>query len=141
MHLVIAPTPHLSIPFKTILGLLAAICALAALAIPGVAGAAGGSDSPELGLTFPTGEAHLSASQVSVWATCEGPEARVCNGTLTLTRGGNKHEVPFSVISGTNQSLDVPVGVDARAKRIVAIVRTEQANGAFARSRHVLRLG
>lgn len=140
MHPVIAHTPHSSIPFKSSLSLLAAICALAILAIPGAA-AAGSSSPPELSLTFPTKEAHLSGSQASVWATCDGPEARVCNGTLTLTRSGNKHEVPFSVIAGTNQSLDVPVQVDSSAKRLVAIVKTEQANGTVARSRVVLRLG
>ncbi len=133
-----ATSLHNSISSKTFLGLLAAICTLAMLAIPG---AAVGSDSPELSLTFPTAEAHLSGSQASVWVTCEGPEARVCNGTLTLTRSGNKHDVPFSVISGTNQSLDVPVGVDSKARRIVAVVRTAQANGTSVRTRHVLRLG
>jgi hypothetical protein len=141
MQPVTAPTPHLPISFKTLLGLLAAVCALAALAIPAAAGAESGSDSPELSLTFPTNEARLSGSQASVWATCNGPEARVCNGTLTLTRGGSKHQVPFSVIAGTNQSLTVPLGSDAMAKRFVAIVRTEQANGALARSRSILRLG
>ncbi|HEX7278880.1 MAG TPA: hypothetical protein VF255_04560 [Solirubrobacterales bacterium] len=92
-------------------------------------------------MTFPTKEAHISGSQASVWVTCKGPEARVCNGTLTLTRSGNRHEVPFSVISGTNQSLTVPLGADAVAKRFVAVVRTAQANGAHVRSRAVLRLG
>jgi hypothetical protein len=138
MHPMSATFLHNPTSSKTFLGLLAAICTLAVLAIPGAAAA---SDSPELSLTFPTGEAHLSDSQASVWVTCEGPEARVCNGTLTLTRGGNKSEVPFSVIAGTNQSLDVPVGVDSKAKRIVAVVRTEQANSAFVRSRNILRLG
>jgi hypothetical protein len=141
MHPVNAHTPHLPTSIKTLLCLPAAICALAVLTIPGTAGAASGSDSPELNLTFPTKEAHLSGSQASVWATCDGPEARVCNGTLTLTRGGSRHEVPFSVISGTNQSLDVPVQVDAGAKRIVAVVKTEQANGSFVRTRAILRLG
>jgi hypothetical protein len=136
-----APTPHLPTSIKTLLCLPAAICALAVLTIPGTAGAASGSDSPELSLTFPTKEAHLSGSQASVWTTCDGPEARVCNGTLTLTRGGNKNEVPFSVIAGTNQSLEVPVSVDSSAKRIVAVVKTEQANGTVVRSRVLLRLG
>ena len=138
MHLVNAPTPHLSISSKTFLTLLAAICALALLGIP--AGAAADSDSPELELTFPTREAHLSGSQASVWATCEGPEARVCGGTLTLTTSGNKHQVPFSVIAGTNQSLEVPLGADSTAKRIVAVVKTAQANGAFVRTRSILSL-
>jgi hypothetical protein len=141
MQPVNSSTPHTSLSSKTFLGLIATICALAALAIPTVAGAAADSDSPELSLTFPTREAHLSGSQASVWATCEGPEARVCNGTLTLTRSGKKHEVPFSVISGTNQSLDVPLELDSNARRVVAVVKTAQANGVYARSRSVLRLG
>lgn len=135
-----APTPHSSISSKIFLGLLATLCALAVLAIPAAAGAAGSNEPPELSLTFPTGEAHLSGSKASVWATCEGPEARVCNGTLTLTSGGNKQEVPFSVISGTNQSLTVPLGAEVTAKRIVAVVRTVQANGVHVRSRAFLRL-
>jgi hypothetical protein len=135
----IATTPHTLISFKTFLGLLAAISALAIFGIPAAAGAAG-SDSPELSLTFPTGDAHRSGSQTSVWVTCDGPEARVCNGTLTLTRSGNKHEVPFSVISGTNQSLSVPLAAEATAKRVVAVVKTAQDNGAYARSRAFLQL-
>jgi hypothetical protein len=141
MQPVIAPTPHISISFKTFLGLLAAICALATLAIPVTAGAAADSDpSPELGLTFPTREAEVSGSQASVWATCQGPEARVCNGTLTLTTSGHQHLVPFSVIAGTNQHLTVSLGTDSTAKRIVAIAKTAQANGVYDRSREVLRL-
>ena len=137
----INPSSHFSISFKAFLGVLATICALAILAILGAAGAAAGSNKPpELSLAFPTGEAHLSGSQASVWATCRGPEARVCNGTLTLTTSGNKHGVPFSVIAGTNQRLTVPLGADSTTRRIVAIVRTKQANGVYARSRAVLRL-
>lgn len=134
----IAPFKHLPISSKTFRSLVASICALASLAIPVGAGAS--SDSPELSLTFPTREAHPSGSQVSVWATCQGPEARVCSGTLTLTRSGNKQEVPFSVIAGTNQSLSVPLEVDPTAKRVVAVVKTAQANGAYVRSREVLHL-
>jgi hypothetical protein len=141
MQPVNAPSPHFPISFKTLLGSLAAICALAVLASPNVAGAAAGSNSsPELSLTFPTREAHLSGSQASVWATCRGPEASVCGGTLTLTTSGNKHRIPFSVIAGTNQSLTVPLGADSTAKRIVAIVSTAQANGVYVRSRNVLHL-
>jgi hypothetical protein len=134
------PPAHLSLSSKTFLAGLAALCALALLAIPGAAGAAAGSDSPELSLSFPTGDAHRSGSQTSVWVTCDGPEARVCNGTLTLTRSGDKHQVPFSVISGTNQSLSVPLATEATAKRVVAVVKTAQDNGAYARSRAFLDL-
>lgn len=136
----INPSSHSSIPFKTLSGALATICALAILAILAAGAAAGSNESPELSLAFPTGEAHLSGSQASVWTSCRGPEARVCNGTLTLTTSGNKHKVPFSVIAGTNQNLTVPLGADSTAKRIVAIVKTAQANGAYVRSRQVLRL-
>lgn len=141
MQLVNAPTPHLSTSSKRFLAPLAVICALAILGMPGAAGAAAGSNSsPELSLAFPTGEAHLSGSQASVWVTCRGPEARVCNGTLTLATSGNKHSVPFSVIAGTHQSLAIPLGADSTAKRFVAVVKTAQADGSYVRSREALRL-
>ncbi|HEU5063236.1 MAG TPA: hypothetical protein VFT79_08825 [Solirubrobacterales bacterium] len=137
----INPSSRFSISFKTFLGVLATVCALAILAsLTAAAATAGSNEPPELSLTFPTGEAHLSGSQASVWSTCRGPEARVCSGTLTLTTSGNKHRVSFSIVAGTNQSLTIPLGADSTAKRIVAIARTEQANGVYARSRNVLRL-
>ena len=135
----ISSAGHLSIPSKALLGLLAAICALAVFVAPG---AAAGSGAPELSLTFPSREAHLSGSQASVWVTCQGPEERDCNGTLTLTRSGKKHQVPFSVIAGTNQSLSVPLAINSSAKRIVAVARTVQADGSYLRYRvplHVAR--
>jgi hypothetical protein len=138
MQPVIETSPHIPVPFKMFLGLLAVICALAVIAIPGAA--AGSNPSPKLSLTFPTKEAHLSGSQASVWSTCQGPETHVCNGTLTLTTSGDKHSVPFSVIAGTNQNLTVPLGADSTANRIVAVVKTAQSNGVYLRSRNVLHL-
>lgn len=117
---------------------MSSVCALALFAIP--AGAGASSDSPELSLAFPTGEVQLTGSRASVWSTCQGPAARVCSGTLTLTRNGSKHKIPFSVVAGTNQSLTVPLGAGAMGKRIVAVARTAQANGAYVRSRDVLHV-
>lgn len=139
MQLVNATSPHIPISVPRLLVLLAVIGALAAIAIP--TAAIGSGPSPKLSLDFPTGEAHASGSRTSVWTTCRGPEAHVCNGTLTLRTSGAKHSVPFSVIAGTNQNLTVPLGADSSVKRIVAIVRTVQANGNHTRSREVLHLG
>lgn len=139
---VISPLAYRSISTKQILGLLAAICVLAIAITPAAAGAAAGSDSaPELNLMFPTGQVQLSGSEASVWSTCEGPEAHVCHGTLTLTASGNKRKISFSVITGTNQSLTVPLEADPSANRVVAIVRTDQGDGVYLRSRIILHVG
>jgi hypothetical protein len=122
-----------------LIGLVAMVCALATLAIAGATGATAGRKSPpEMSLTFPTGEAHPSGSRASAWATCRAPEALVCNGTLTTS--GSKHRVPFTVIAGTNQSLDLPLAAGSKADRVLVIVRTAQASGALVRTRTVLHL-
>lgn len=123
------------------LGLLAATCGLAVLVLPGVASAfADPSPSPEMSVTFPSERARLVGSQAVVLVKCLGSEASVCNGTLTLTTSGNKHKVPFSVSGGAKQSLTVPLGADAAtARRAVAVARTAQAGGIYARSSEVLR--
>lgn len=136
-----APSLKTSVPFKPFSKLLAAICLLAILGSLGASSAAANSDAtPELSLTFPTNQAQRSGSRASVWATCKAPEAEVCHGTVTLTTSGNKHTAPFSVIAGTIQRLSVPLGADASAKQVVAVVETAQGDGAYMQSRAVLRL-
>ncbi|HEX8754508.1 MAG TPA: hypothetical protein VF731_13940 [Solirubrobacterales bacterium] len=83
----------------------------------------------------------MVGSQALVFVRCLGSRASTCNGTLALATRGNKHTVPFAVIGGTGQSLTVPLGPDAeRAKRAVAVARTSQPSGGYARSSEVLRL-
>lgn len=141
----IAPTETAASSFNALSRLGAVILAVAILVTGAAAftvadSYASSSSPPELSLTFPTQEAQLSGSSASVWSTCQGPEALVCHGTLTLATSGNKHSAEFSVIAGTNQSLTVSLGRDSSAERVVATVRTAQANGHFVRSRTVLHL-
>jgi len=138
---VIAVPARLSPRSKAGSARLAALFALALLALPGSSAAADPGASSELSLAFPSEKAHLVGSQALVFVKCLGSQANTCNGTLTLTTSGNKHKVPFSVIGGTSQNLTVPLGSDAdTAKRAVAVARTAQGSGGYARSSEVLHL-
>lgn len=123
---------------KASLGLIAAVCALAVLALPGAAGATSLVSSSEL--TFPTDEAHVTGSRASFWVECSASEASTCNGTVTLTTSGKKHNVPFSVLAGTRQNLSVRVGAHSTTKRVVAVAKTAQADGRYVRSWGLLEL-
>lgn len=118
----------------------AAFCVLAVLALPGAASAetAGLSSSSEL--TFPSDEAHVSGSRASFWVECSSSEASSCNGTLSLTTNGKKHNLPFSVLAGTRQNLTVRVGSGSTTKRVVAVAKTAQADGRYVRSWGLLEL-
>lgn len=120
--------------FKASFGLLAA---LAALAIPA---AASGASSPELSLSFPSDEAHVTGSRASFWVECSGAEMSTCNGTVTMTANGTKHLVPFSVVAGTRQNLSVRLGAHSTAKRVVAVAKTAQDSGGYVRSWGLLEL-
>ncbi len=129
---------RLSARFRTSLGLLAAVSALAILAAPGADGAvAGYTSSSEL--TFPSEEAHIEGSRASFWVECSGSEG-TCNGTLTLTTNGKKHNVPFSVVGGTHQNLSVRVGAHSTTKRVVVVAKTAQESGGYVRSWGLLEL-
>lgn len=123
---------------KASLGLIAAVCALVVLALPGAAGATSLTSSSEL--TFPTDEAHVTGSRASFWVECSSSDASTCNGTLTLTTNGKKHNVPFSVLAGTRQNLSVRVGAHSTAKRFVAVAKTAQVDGRYVRSWGLLEL-
>ena len=123
---------------KTSLGLLAAVCVLAVVAIPGAASANGLASSSEL--TFPSDEAHVTGSRASFWVECSASEVSTCNGTVTLTTNGKKHNVPFAVVAGTRQNLSVRLGANSTAKRVVAVARTAQTSGGYVRSWGLLEL-
>ena len=132
-----SPVSALSRHLKASLGLLAAACALAILALPA---AAVGSASSELSLTFPSDEAHVDGSRASFWVECSGSGTSSCNGTVTLTASGRKHNLPFSVLAGTRQSLSVRVGAHSTTKRVIAVAKTAQDNGSYVRSWGLLEL-
>ncbi len=123
---------------KASLGLFAAaFCVLAVLALPGAAGATGLSSSE---LTFPSEEAHVTGSRASFWVECASSEASTCTGTLTLTTNGRKHNLPFTVVAGTHQSLSVRLGARSTAKRVVAVAKTAQTDGRYVRTWGLLEL-
>lgn len=124
---------------KAFLGLIAAVCAFAVLALPGAAGATTGLTSSSE-LTFPTDEAHVAGSRASFWVECSSSDASTCNGTVTLTANGKKHNIPFSVLAGTRQNLSVRVGAHSTTKRVVAVAKTAQADGRYVRSWGLLEL-
>lgn len=117
----------------------AAVCVLAVLALPGAASAASGLTSSSE-LTFPSDEAHVAGSRASFWVECSSSETSSCNGTVTLTANGKKHNLPFSVVAGTRQNLSVRVGADSTTKRVVAVAKTAQADGRYVRSWGLLEL-
>ncbi|HXQ89364.1 MAG TPA: hypothetical protein VN733_06950 [Solirubrobacterales bacterium] len=123
---------------KASVGLIAALCALA---IPGVASAAAPGLASSSELTFPSDEAHVSGSRASFWVECSAAEvSSTCDGTLALTTNGKKHNLPFSVVAGTHQSLSVRLGPNSTAKRVVIVAKTAQADGGYVRSWGLLEL-
>ena len=133
MSLVFSPRTRL----KASLGLLAALCALA---IPGAVGAAAAGLASSSELTFPSDEAHVIGSRASFWVECSASETTTCSGTVTLTTDGKKHNVRFSVVAGTHQSLSVRLGARSTAKRVVAVAKTAQPDGGYVRSWGLLEL-
>jgi hypothetical protein len=117
----------------------AAVCVLAVLALPGAANATSGLTSSSE-LTFPSDEAHVAGSRASFWVECSSSETSSCNGTVTLTTNGKKHNLPFSVVAGTRQNLSVRVGAGSMTKRVVAVAKTAQADGRYVRSWGLLEL-
>jgi hypothetical protein len=95
----------------------------------------------ETSLGFARGTAELLGPDALVLVRCSGARGDTCNGTLTLSFSGNKHKTPFSVLAGTTQSLPVSVGGGDQlaGKRAVAVAKTLQPTGRFARSSEVLR--
>jgi hypothetical protein len=137
MSLVFSPATRI----KASLGLfVAAFCVLMVLALPGAANATTTGPISSSELTFPSDEAHVAGSRASFWVECSSSEASTCNGTLTLTTNGKKHNVPFSVLAGTRQSLSVRVGANSTTKRVVAVANTAQLDGRYVRSWGLLEL-
>jgi hypothetical protein len=121
------------------------LCA-AALVLPVVATGSGTPGLPgprsETSLVFTAATARLVGSTALVPVKCLGPESEQCTGSVTLRANGHKHKSPFALLGGTSQSLAVPVGSSSKLanRRAVAVARTLQPAGRYARSSSVLRL-
>lgn len=97
--------------------------------------------SSETSIGFARETAELIGSDALVLVRCEGEAGDICSGTLTLSFSGNKHKAPFSVLAGTSQSVSVTIGGGGQlaGRRAVAVAKTVQPTGRFARSSEVLR--
>ncbi|MGH3426584.1 MAG: hypothetical protein ACRDQZ_03265, partial [Mycobacteriales bacterium] len=122
----------------------ATLCAatLLASAVPAIAAARSTVfDAPsEMSLSFARETARLVGPDALVLVKCGGSQNGSCSGTVTLSAGGHKHKAPFSVVGGASQSLVVPVGSSRALSGTsgLAVARTAQPSGGYARSSEVL---
>ncbi len=118
---------------------LCAAALLATAAAPTTAGARSAFDAPsQMSLSFARGSAQLLGRDALVQVRCAGSRNGTCNGTVILSTGGRKHKVPFAVVGGSSESLTVPVG-SHHASSALAVAKTVQPAGGYARSSEVLR--
>ncbi len=125
--------------------LAALVCATAALAVAGPAAASAeapfGAATAPVTANFARPVAKVVGNQALVQLHCAGSRLGVCSGTISVVAVGKRHQVPFSVMGGSNDIVAVPVSHGARKRgRGLAVARTAQAAGGFARSSEVLRL-
>lgn len=122
--------------------LAALVCATAALAVAAPAAASAeapfGAATAPVSANFARPIAKVLGNQALVQLHCAGSHLGVCSGTVSVAAAGKRHEVPFSALGGTNTSVAVPVSRHAR--HAIAVARTAQAAGGFARATEVLSL-
>lgn len=119
------------------------LCATLVLPVVATGSAAPSLPGPrsEVSLVFPAATARLIGSTALVPVKCLGPRIEQCTGTVTLSANGHKHNAPFALVGGTSQSLAVPVDSSGELanRRAVAVARTLEPAGSYARSSGVLR--
>ncbi len=89
---------------------------LSPAAAPAVAGAEAPASTPVL--AFSTDSGSIVGGQVAVPVSCEGASSAFCSGTVTLSRGGQRASVPFSVPGGANEAIYVPLRLEATGRAI-----------------------
>jgi hypothetical protein len=121
------------------LGAMLCAAALLAAAVPAIAAGSTVFDTPsQMSLSFSRGSARLLGRDALVPVRCAGSRSGTCNGTVTLSAGGRKHEVPFAVVGGSGENLTVPIG-SHHAASALAVAKTVQPAGGYVRSSEVLR--
>jgi len=93
-------------------------------------------------LVFTRESAPRVGSTALVAVKCLGSQTGLCSGTVTVTLNARKHKVPFSLSGGSQQSLAVPIGTakDGADTTGVAVARTVQPEGGYARDSAVLEI-
>lgn len=125
---------------KTTTKLTAAVAVLGlvgAIAIPATAGAV--SIASGSSLVFANGKAHAVAGNVAVPVECVGAGG-FCSGNVTLSRAGHRVSIPFSVESGSKETLYVPLHVEGKshAKKVHGVATTVQPQGSATSTKQYL---
>lgn len=117
---------------------LCALVAVAALVAPTAASAH--SDFPASGsLYFGKASAKVVGQTALVPVKCVGIKGSTCSGTISLSAGSSQTEAPFSVTSGGNRTVAIPVS-GAAGDSVIATANSVQSDGSYATSTEVLRL-
>jgi hypothetical protein len=103
-------------------------------------GAAAALPSESVSLVFSTGTARQAAGNLAVPVRCLGESTDFCSGVLTLSGGGHKSSIPFSVQGGSGESIFVPLRLEGNGKsrKVIAVAGTAQPGGPPANVTEVL---
>ncbi len=116
-----------------------ALLAAAALALPATGSAH--SSFPETGsLYFAKSSAKLVGGTALVPVQCVGVKGSICSGELSMQSGGSTTEAPFSVTSGGDRIVSIPLSGAATGATAVATAKTAESFGGYATATEVLRL-
>jgi hypothetical protein len=111
---------------------LLALLGLAALIVP-TASFAGIPTQAQSGteLVFAGDTAQSGGGQLAVPVECLGESSGFCSGVLTLSRGGERQTVPFSVEGGDREALFVPFHAAGQGHgwKVHAVATTTQRLG------------
>jgi hypothetical protein len=116
------------------------LCALLLVAalVPAAAGAHTGF--PATGsLYFGKPTAKVVGQTAIVPVKCVGAKGSTCSGTISLSSDSVSTEAPFTVTSGGNRTVAIPVA-SAAGTAVVATAQTAQADGSYLTTTEVLRL-
>jgi hypothetical protein len=123
----------------TVVALLCGTALIGAVPAAASAAVAPGSEGTN-NLEFARDTVRTVGPGALVFVKCAGSQSGLCSGTVTLTIGGAKHKVAFSVSGGSSQNLVVPLGSEKVAGGTAAVAQssTAQPIGAFSQSTEVL---
>jgi hypothetical protein len=97
-----------------------------------------------MSVEFTRRRASIVGSRAVVFVRCTGTAAVTCDGTLALRGIRGSHKVPYSLQTGEEQALVVPLGDDSdslpRGAKAHAVSRTLQLTGGTVRTSSVLRV-
>ena len=113
---------------RNLTALLCTIGLAGGLAAPAAAVADTPISMPGMELVFEGARAHSDGDLVSVPVKCLGEGRGFCSGVVTLSSGGHRQTVPFSVQAGARESLFVPLRLDGGGK-VRGLATTDQRLG------------